>query len=75
MDELDQLWVPEIKDYRLNERHYGDCIGEAQLAVPTHVQAQPYPKPAPYHVVGPCLRISLRVPRQGEGAPLPKVHG
>ncbi|CAN0597582.1 unnamed protein product, partial [Ectocarpus sp. 12 AP-2014] len=30
MDELDQLWVPEIKDYRLNERHYGDCIGEAR---------------------------------------------
>lgn len=51
MDELDQLWVPEIKDYRLNERHYGDCIGEAQLAGPTHAQAQPYPKPAPCHVV------------------------
>lgn len=33
MEELDQLWVPEIKDWRLNERHYGDCIGE------THRQA------------------------------------
>lgn len=30
MDELDQLWVPEVKDWRLNERHYGDCIGETQ---------------------------------------------
>ncbi|CBJ28845.1 phosphoglycerate mutase [Ectocarpus siliculosus] len=30
MDELDQLWVPEIKDYRLNERHYGDCIGKTK---------------------------------------------
>lgn len=29
MEELDQLWVPEVKDWRLNERHYGDCIGEA----------------------------------------------
>lgn len=29
MDELDQLWVPEVKDWRLNERHYGACIGEA----------------------------------------------
>lgn len=31
MDELDQLWVPEVKDWRLNERHYGDCIGETGL--------------------------------------------
>lgn len=30
MGELDQLWVPEVKDWRLNERHYGDCIGEAE---------------------------------------------
>ncbi len=30
MDELDQLWVPEVKDWRLNERHYGDCIGETR---------------------------------------------
>eukprot|EP00752_Nemacystus_decipiens_P014178 g12608.t2 len=30
MDELDQLWVPEVKDWRLNERHYGDCIGKTQ---------------------------------------------
>lgn len=30
MDELDQLWVPEVKDWRLNERHYGDLIGKTK---------------------------------------------
>ncbi|CAM9372861.1 unnamed protein product [Scytosiphon promiscuus] len=30
MEELDQLWVPEVKDWRLNERHYGDCIGKTK---------------------------------------------
>lgn len=33
MDELDQLWVPEVKDWRLNERHYGDCIGQTRRDV------------------------------------------
>lgn len=28
MDELDQLWVPGVKDWRLNERQYGDLIGK-----------------------------------------------
>jgi 2,3-bisphosphoglycerate-dependent phosphoglycerate mutase len=27
LDELDQLWVPETKDWRLNERHYGALTG------------------------------------------------
>ena len=27
MDELDQLWVPFTKDWRLNERHYGALTG------------------------------------------------
>lgn len=30
MDELDQLWVPQVKDWRLNERHYGDLIGKTK---------------------------------------------
>lgn len=24
LEELDQLWIPVQKDWRLNERHYGD---------------------------------------------------
>ena len=27
MDELDQMWVPVIRNWRLNERHYGDLQG------------------------------------------------
>jgi 2,3-bisphosphoglycerate-dependent phosphoglycerate mutase len=27
LDELDQLWIPVIKDWRLNERHYGALTG------------------------------------------------
>jgi 2,3-bisphosphoglycerate-dependent phosphoglycerate mutase len=25
LEELDQLWLPVAKDWRLNERHYGAC--------------------------------------------------
>ncbi len=27
MDEMDQMWVPELKSWRLNERHYGALQG------------------------------------------------
>ena len=27
LEEMDRLWLPEIKDYRLNERHYGGLTG------------------------------------------------
>lgn len=27
LDELDRLWIPMIKDWRLNERHYGGLTG------------------------------------------------
>lgn len=30
MGELDQLWVPQRKDWRLNERHYGNLIGKTK---------------------------------------------
>jgi len=34
LDELGQMWVPEVKDWRLNERHYGDLQGlnKAEMA-------------------------------------------
>lgn len=28
LEESDQLWVPEVKSWRLNERHYGDLQGQ-----------------------------------------------
>ncbi len=27
LEEMDRLWLPEYKDYRLNERHYGGLTG------------------------------------------------
>ncbi len=27
LDELDQMWIPVYRDWRLNERHYGDLTG------------------------------------------------
>ncbi len=41
LDELDRLWVPEIKDWRFNERHYGGLTGldKAETAR-RHGQAQ-----------------------------------
>ena len=34
LDELDQMWLPVVKDWRLNERHYGDLQGlnKAEMA-------------------------------------------
>jgi 2,3-bisphosphoglycerate-dependent phosphoglycerate mutase len=34
LEELDQTWLPEVKDWRLNERHYGDLQGlnKAEMA-------------------------------------------
>jgi 2,3-bisphosphoglycerate-dependent phosphoglycerate mutase len=34
LEELDQLWLPEVKDWRLNERHYGALQGlnKAEMA-------------------------------------------
>src|SRR5215212_8782981 len=34
LDELDQMWLPVTKDWRLNERHYGDLQGlnKAEMA-------------------------------------------
>ncbi|HZW03161.1 MAG TPA: 2,3-bisphosphoglycerate-dependent phosphoglycerate mutase, partial [Anaerolineaceae bacterium] len=30
LDELDQMWLPVIKDWRLNERHYGALQGHSK---------------------------------------------
>jgi 2,3-bisphosphoglycerate-dependent phosphoglycerate mutase len=41
LDELNQLWLPEVKDWRLNERHYGALQGlnKAETAA-KHGEAQ-----------------------------------
>src|SRR5258708_35649674 len=31
LEELDQMWIPEVKHWRLNERHYGALQGKNKL--------------------------------------------
>ena len=31
MDEMDRMWVPVIRSWRLNERHYGELTGKNKL--------------------------------------------
>ena len=31
LSEMDLIWIPETKDWRLNERHYGAQIGRAHV--------------------------------------------
>jgi 2,3-bisphosphoglycerate-dependent phosphoglycerate mutase len=33
---MDQIWLPEVKDWRLNERHYGSLQGLNKAEVATH---------------------------------------
>src|SRR5688500_1303690 len=35
LDELGQIWLPEVKSWRLNERHYGALMGfnKAEMVV------------------------------------------
>ena len=41
LEELDQMWIPEIKHWRLNERHYGALQGKNKLqAVETFGERQ-----------------------------------
>lgn len=54
LDELDQLWVPMTKDWRLNERHYGALTGlnKAETAAEygeeqVHVWRRSYATPPP----------------------------
>jgi 2,3-bisphosphoglycerate-dependent phosphoglycerate mutase len=41
LEEMDQLWLPMIKSWRLNERHYGDLTGKSKkMAANIHGEAQ-----------------------------------
>jgi 2,3-bisphosphoglycerate-dependent phosphoglycerate mutase len=54
LDELDRMWLPAVKDWRLNERHYGDLQGlnKAEMAAKfgepqVHVWRRSYDTPPP----------------------------
>ena len=31
LEEMGQLWLPIVKTWRLNERHYGDLVGKTRI--------------------------------------------
>lgn len=54
LDELDQMWIPVIRDWRLNERHYGNLQGlnKAEMAAKfgeeqVHIWRRSYDVPPP----------------------------
>lgn len=54
LSELDRMWIPEVKDWRLNERHYGALTGldKAETAAEygdeqVHIWRRSYDTPPP----------------------------
>src|SRR5260370_36785757 len=47
LDELDRMWVPEVKDWRLNEGHYGALQGLDKAEKGGRVGARRGPRPRP----------------------------
>lgn len=56
LDEMDRLWIPVIRDWRLNERHYGSLQGldKAETAA-THGERQVHIWRRSYDIVPPAL--------------------
>ncbi len=80
LDEMDQLWMPVTKDWRLNERHYGGLTGlnKAETAQ-KHGEEQVKVWRRSYDVPPPVLEDASAFPslsdeRYPEGAPLPKTE-
>src|SRR5256886_15372249 len=43
LDELDRTWLPEVKDWRLNERHYGALQGLSKSEMAAKFREPPVP--------------------------------
>lgn len=77
LHEMDRLWLPVIKDWRLNERHYGGLTGLNKQEMVEKVGAEqvkiwrrsydipppPLPKDSPYDVTGDRRYAGIDVPR------------
>ena len=77
LHEMDRLWLPVTKDWRLNERHYGgltgfnkqemiDKVGESQVKVwrrSYDIPPPPLPEDDPYDVSGDRRYAGIEVPR------------
>ena len=76
LHEMDRLWLPVTKDWRLNERHYGgltglnkqemiDQVGESQVKIwrrSFDVPPPPLPDDSPYNVRGDRRYAGVAVP-------------
>jgi 2,3-bisphosphoglycerate-dependent phosphoglycerate mutase len=77
LHEMERLWLPVAKDWRLNERHYGgltglnkqemiDKVGEAQVKIwrrSYDVPPPPLPDDSPWDVSGDRRYAGIEVPR------------
>jgi 2,3-bisphosphoglycerate-dependent phosphoglycerate mutase len=77
LHEMDRLWLPVAKDWRLNERHYGrltglnkqemiDKVGAEQVRIwrrSYDIPPPPLPEDSPYDVSGDRRYSSVQVPR------------
>jgi 2,3-bisphosphoglycerate-dependent phosphoglycerate mutase len=77
LHEMDRLWLPVTKDYRLNERHYGgltglnkqdmiDKVGAEQVRIwrrSYDIPPPPLPEDSPYDVSGDRRYAEVQVPR------------
>ena len=77
LHEMDQLWLPTAKDWRLNERHYGgltglnkqemiDKVGAEQVKIwrrSYDVPPPPLPEDSPYDVSNDRRYAGIAVPR------------
>jgi 2,3-bisphosphoglycerate-dependent phosphoglycerate mutase len=77
LHEMDRLWLPVTKDWRLNERHYGgltglnkqemiDKVGAEQVRIwrrSYDIPPPPLPEDSPYDVSGDRRYSSVEVPR------------
>jgi 2,3-bisphosphoglycerate-dependent phosphoglycerate mutase len=77
LHEMDQLWLPVTKDWRLNERHYGGLTGLNKQEMIENVGADqvriwrrsydvappPLPDDSPYNVSGDRRYADIEVPR------------
>jgi 2,3-bisphosphoglycerate-dependent phosphoglycerate mutase len=77
LHEMDQLWLPTAKDWRLNERHYGgltglnkqemiDKVGAEQVKIwrrSYDIAPPPLPDDSPYDVSSDRRYAGVRVPR------------
>ena len=77
--EADQLWIPLVKDWRLNERHYGALTGlnkeetaEKHGAEQVHVWRRSYDIPPPPMAAGGDYHFSKD--RRYAGAPIPNTE-